>query len=455
MNIERKNIDNVNAIIKLQIGKADYQEGVEKILRNFKKKANVPGFRPGQVPAGMVKKIYGKQALAEELDNLVSESLFKYIKDNNIKVLADPRPNKSEQDAIDFDKQEDFEFNFDIAVEPEFDVNLNDSMSVPYYEIKVSDEMVENTIKSYKNRFGSHSEAEEVAESDVVKGRLVEMRTKTKEKEDGIVVEDAVICPKYFKNDEQKSLIIGAKLNGAVSFNPSKAYEGNEVELSTLLKKKKEEVAAITSDFKFTISNISRYTEAEVNQELFDKAFGEGTVKSEEEFKQKIRENLGSTFVQDSDYKLLLDTKETLLKNIESIAFPEEFLKDWVKTNNKDMKEEDLNAQFPAMLNDLKWHIIKRKISEKFDLKIEGDDLKNYAKKVAQAQFAQYGMANVPEDVLENYTKDMFKKKEYVDRLVDQVMDEKAMNKIKEVVKLDKKEVSLEEFNKMFESQQA
>ncbi len=451
MNIEKKNIDAVNATIKMQIGKSDYQEAVDKALLEYKKKANVPGFRPGQTPINLVKKMFGKAAMADEINRIISESLYNYIKDNQLKVLGEPLPNKDEQKEIDFGKQEEFEFVFDIAIEPEFDTELSDKISVPYYEIDVTDEMVDNNIKSFRSRYGEHTSAQEIAEADVVKGELVEMRTKTKPKEDGIVVETAMICPKYMKNDEQKALFIGAKVGDAVSFNPKKAFD-NDVELAAILKKTKEEAATITSDFKFTVKEVSRFVEAELNQDLFDKALGEGVVKSEEEFKQKIKEGLKNTFEQDSDFKLLLDTKDVFMQNLKDVVFPDAFLKRWVLSTNKDMKEEDLENQYPAMLDDLKWSLVKRRISEAKGIKVEKSDLENFARKVAQAQFAQYGMAMVPDDVLDNYVKEMFKKSEYVERLFSQAIDEKLMQVVKSSVKLDKKAISLEDFNKMFAS---
>jgi trigger factor len=450
MNIERKNIDAVNATLKLQIGKEDYQDAVNKMLRKYKKTANVKGFRPGNAPDGLIKKMYGKAAMADVIDRLISEEMTKYIQDNKIKLLGEPLPNREEQDLIDFDTQEEFVFNFDIALEPEFDVVLDSNFKAPYHEITLTDEMIDNTVKSYAGRFGSHVEADAIEEGDVVKGELVEMRTKTKPKEDGIVVEEAVLCPKYMKDDEQKALFNGVKVGGHLTFNPRKAYDGNDAEIASLLRKTKEEVAEVSSDFKFTIKGITRYKEAEINQELFDKALGEGAVKSETEFRDRIADDLKKTFEQDSDYKLLLDAKKIMLKNIEGVAFPDDFLKRWVMSTNKEMKQETLDEQYPAMLEDLKWHIIKRKIAESTGLKIENGDLEAYAKKIAQAQFAQYGMTSVPDDVLENYTKEMMQKREYLDRMIDQVMDEKVMKKVKESVSLDKKSVTMEEFNKLF-----
>lgn len=451
MNIERKNIDAVNAIIKLQVAKSDYQEAVDNTLRNYKKKANVPGFRPGQVPASIIKKMFGKAAMADEINKIISEALLGYIKDNNIQILGEPLPNRTEQKPIDFDAQEDFEFVFDIAIAPEFNVELSDKITVPYYDINVDDKMVENGVKSYTSRFGTYDKADSVEENDVVKGELVEMRTKTKAKEDGIVVEETVLCPKYIKDDEQKALFVGAKNGSAVTFNPKKAYE-NEAEIASLLKIKKEEVADMTSDFKFTIKEITRFKEAELNQELFDKAFGEGVVKSEAEFKQKLSDDIKKTMEQDSDYKLLIDAKAALLKGLEGLAFPDDFLKRWVLETNEKITEKDLNEQYPMMLEDLKWHLVKEQIAKAKGIKIENNDLSDFAKKVARAQFAQYGMASVPDDVLDNYVKEMIKNKEQMNHMLDQVMDEKIMAEVKKAVKLDKKSVSLEEFNKLFQA---
>ena len=451
MNIERKNIDAVNAIIKLQVSKSDYQEAVDNTLCNYRKKANIPGFRPGKVPAGMIKKMFGKAAMADEINKIISDALLGYIKDNNIQILGEPLPNRTEQKPIDFDNQEDFEFVFDIAVAPEFKVELSDKISVPYYEISVDDEMVENGIKSYTSRFGTYDKAEEVEENDVIKGELVELRSKTKAMEDGIVVDEAVLLPKFMKDADQKALFVGAKVGSAVTFNPKKAYE-NEAEIASLLKIKKEDAANVTSDFKFTVKEITRYKESELNQDLFDKAFGEGAVKSEAEFKQKVSEDIKKTMEQDADYKLFLDSKKVLLKDLENLTFPDDFLKRWVLETNEKITEKDLNEQYPMMLDDLKWHLVKEQIAKAKNIKIENDDMTNFAKKVARAQFAQYGMASVSDDILDNYVKEMMKNKEQINHMLDQVMDEKIMAEVKASVKLEKKTVSFDEFNKLFQA---
>lgn len=453
MNIARKDIDATSAIITMNVVKADYEEAVEKTLRKYRQKANIPGFRPGNVPMGMVKKMFGKAAMADEINNIISDKLLAYIKENNIQILGEPLPNKTEQQEINFDTQEEFEFKFDIAIAPENKLVLNDKISAPYYEIQASDEMVNNAVKSFQDRFGSYDEAQDVVESDVVKGEIVEMRTKTKEKEDGIKAEDAVLCPKYIKDDEQKALFIGAKVGSSVSFNPKKAY-GNDGEIASLLKIKKEEAANVDADFKFTITSVTRFKAAELNQELFDKALGEGVVKSEEEFKARLTEDIKKSLVMDSDYKLMLDSQKILANAaFGETAFPDAFLKRWVAETNEKISAEDLETQYPMMLEDLKWQLTKNKIATDNNVKIEEGDMLSFAKKTAQAQFAQYGMSTVPEDVLENYAKEMLKKRESAQQIVERVLDEKVLEVVKSKIKLDVKKVSIEEFNKLFEEQ--
>ncbi len=451
MNVERKNIDEVNATLTLVVEKNDCKERVEKTLRSYRQKANVPGFRPGHVPASMIQKMYGKGVLVDELNKLVSEQLLSYVKENGIKILGEPLPS-ADQKEVDLDG-DSFEFVFDIAIAPEFNIELNKKVSLPYYEISVDDEMLANTVKSYTGRFGSYDQVDEVTEADVVKGDVIELANGVV-KEDGIKVTDAVLCPKYMKNDAQKALFVGAKKDAVVVFNPKAAYE-NENEISSFLKITKEQAAQLSSDFQFVIKGITRYKEAEMNQELFDKALGEGVAKSEEEFKAKIKEELTSSLTVDSDYKFMLDIRDAFLKKLDGIVFPEAFLKRWALTTNENLKEDVLEKDFPKMLDDLKWHLIKEKIAADNKVKVEDADLKDFAKKAAKAQFAQYGMMSVPEDVLENYVKDMLSKKENLTNIIDKVVEDKIVAIVKGAVKVDSKAVSLDEFNKMFEEKEA
>ncbi len=453
MNISRIDIDQNNAVITISIAKEDYAEKVDKKLRDYRKKANMPGFRPGMVPIGLIRKMYGNAVKAEEINNVVSENLVKYIEDNDLSILGQPLPSETEQPEIDFDTQEEFDFAFDLGLAPEFDVTLDEIDKIPFYEIEVSDEMIDNQIKSYTSRFGKYEQADVVEERDMVKGLLVELENGAA-KEEGIRVEDAVLTPAYMKDDKQKALFVGKNKGDKVIFNPAKAYE-NETEISSLLKVDKEAVKDLTSDFELEIEEITRYTESKVNQELYDKVYGEGVVKSEEEFRSRISENIQLNLKADSDYKFNLDARKMFVDKFKDLTFPEAFLKRWLAANNKDMTAEQINEDYPKMIEDLTWHIIKDKIANANEIKVEYPDVEEYAKKVARAQFAQYGMVGLGDEVIQNYAQDMLKQEETMRNFIDRAAEEKVLELIREKVKLDKKSISIENFNKLFETEEA
>jgi len=450
MNIVKKDLDQNNAIVTLRIEKADYTEKVDKTLRDYRKKANIPGFRPGMVPAGLVKKMYGKAVLAEEINKLVSDNLYNYIRDNNLNILGEPLPNETEQKAIDFDNQEDFEFIFDLGLAPEFEVELTKKDKVKFYTIGVSDEMIENQVKSYTGRYGKYIQEEVAEEKDMLKGELLELEN-GKVNESGLKVKDATLTASYIKDDAQKALFIGAKKGDLVTFNPTKAYE-NETEISSMLKISKDEAKNITSDFQLKIESITRYHESAIDQELFDKVYGEGVVSSEEEFRAKIKENIQENLVSDSEYKFGVDAQEMLVAKFDGLTFPDVFLKRWVLSSNQNLTAETLEEDYSKMIADLKWHLIKDKLAKANDVKVEAADVEEYAKKVAKAQFAQYGMIGMDDEIIANYAKDMMKKEDTLKSMIDKVAEEKVFATIKEAVKLENKEISIEDFNKLFET---
>lgn len=450
MNVSLKNIDAVSGIVKVEIVKADYADKVEKGLRNFRQKANVPGFRKGMVPMGMVKKMYGKSVLAEEVNKLVSEGLFGFIREKELNVLGEPLPNETEQKEINFDLQEDFEFCFDVALAPEINVELSKEDTLPYYQIAVTNEMVEKQIESYRANFGNYDKVEEVEEKDMVKGMVVELEN-GEPKANGLVVENAVIMPLYIKDAEEKAKFMGAKNNSVVVFNPSKAYDGTEAEIAAFLKVEKDQVASYTGDFSFEIAEITRHKEAELNEELFTRVFGEGVVSTAEEFTNKIKESLAEQFAPESDFKFLSDAKDLLVAKAGELAFPEAILKRFMLAQDERKTAESIDEDFPKVIEDLKFHLIKEKLVKENDLKVEEADITAFGKRVAKAQFAQYGMISVPEDVLDNYAKDMLKNKETLRNVIDRAVEEKLSSWLKEQVKLDVKEVSAEDFGKLAE----
>lgn len=450
MNVSLKKIDAVSGIVKLEIVKDDYAEQVDKSLRNFRQKANVPGFRKGMVPMGMVKKMYGKHVLVEEVNKLISENLYKYIHENQLQLLGEPLPNETEQQPVNFETQEEFEFFFDVALAPEINIELSKNDKLPYYEVNIDDEMLNEQVAAYTANFGNYENVDEVEEKDLVKGVVAELENGSP-KEGGIVVEDAVLMPVYMKDEEEKAKFIGAKVNSVIVFNPNKAYEGAEAEIASFLKVDKEAVAEITGDFSFEIREITRRKDAELNQELFDKIFGEGVVTSEEEFRNKIKEALAEQFVPQSDYKFLKDARDVLVQKAGEMKFADDLLKRWLLVSNENATVEKVEEDYPRIVEDLKFQLIKENLVKGNDLKVEESDITNFAKRIAQAQFAQYGMLSVPEEVLDNYAKDMLKNKQTLQNIIDRSVEEKLATWLKEQVELDVTSLSTEEFNKLFE----
>ena len=450
MNVSLINNDSVRGLIKLEIVKSDYEAAVEKSLRSFRQKANVPGFRKGMVPMGMVKKMYGKQALLEEVNRLVSDNLFKYIRENNLNILGEPLASEAEPSALDFDKDEDFVFNFDVALAPEININMSKEDTLPYYEVKIDDDMLNKQVEAYTANFGTYEAGEEVEEKDLVKGTVAELENGAP-KEGGVVVENAVLMPMYIKDEAEKAKFIGSKVNTVVVFNPNKAYEGAEAEIASFLHVEKEKVAELTGDFSFEIKEISRHKNAELNQELFDKVFGESVVTSEEEFRNKIREALAEQFTPQCDFKFLSDAREVLVKKAGELKFADDILKRWLLVANEKNTAENIENDYPHIIEDLTYHLIKESLVKANGLKVQDADIEEFAKRVAKAQFAQYGMLSVPEDALENYAKEMFKNKQTLQNILDRAVEEKLAAWLKEQVTIDKKEVTADEFAKMFE----
>lgn len=450
MNISLENIDKVSAVLTLKMEKSDYEEKVNASLKDFRKKANMPGFRPGQVPMGLLKKRFGKEVKAEEVNKLLGEKLYAYIKENNINMLGEPLPNEERQPQIDFDTMDDFEFVFDIALVPDFKAELNGDDTIAYYTINIDDEMVDKQVGMYRQRAGQYNKVDSYQEKDMVKGLLAELDENGNTKEDGIQVEGAVMLPDYMKNDEQKAVFAGCKVNDVLVFNPNKAYDGHDVEIASLLKIKKEEVASVTADFSFQVQEITRFAEAELNQELFDQVLGKDVVKSEEEFRGKVKEALAEQFVADSDYKFMLDVRAYLTGKVGKLEYPDALLKRIMRLNNADKDEKFVEENYDKSIEELTWHLIKEQLVKTYGIKVEQEDVLNAAKETTKMQFAQYGMANIPDDILENYAKEMLKKREQVDGLVARCVEQKLGKEVKAVVKLDNKTVSVEEFNKMF-----
>ena len=451
MNVSFQNIDKVSGLLTVKLEKADYQEKVDKSLKTFRQKAQIPGFRKGMVPMSLVKKMYGKSVIAEEVNKLLSEKVYDYIKSNNVNMLGEPLPNEEKQQVIDFDTMEEFEFVFDIALAPEFKAEVSNTDKVDYYTIEVTDEMVENQVKAYTQRNGKYDQVSAYEDNDMLKGLIAELDENGNTKEGGIQVEGAVLMPSYMKNDEQKAIFANAKVNDVLVFNPNAAYDGHDAEIASLLKIEKEAAAEMKSNFSFQVEEITRFVPGDLNQELFDQVFGKDAVKTEEEFRAKVKEGIAAQFVADSDYKFLIDARKMLMEKVGKLEFPDALLKRIMLLNNKEKGEEFVAENYEKSVEELTWHLIKEQLVKDNEIKVEQEDVINMAKDATKAQFAQYGMMTVPEDILENYAQEMLKKKENVDGLVGRVVEAKLATAQKAKVTLNNKTVSMEEFNKMFE----
>ena len=447
MNISLQNVDKVSALLTVNIEKADYQEKVEKTLKTYRQKANIPGFRKGMVPMSLIKKQFGKSVTAEEVDRLMQEKVNEYIRENKVNMLGMPLPNEEKMQVIDFDTQEDFEFVFDIALAPEFKAEITENDTLDYYTINVSDEMVNNQVEMYAQRAAKYEKVNDYQERDMVKGLLAELDEEGNTKEGGIQVEGAVMMPTYMKNDEQKAIFNAAKVNDVLVFNPNTAFDGNEAELSSLLKIKKEEVAEMKSNFSFQVEEITRAVPATLDQALFDQVFGEGNVKSEEEFRGKIKEGIAAQFEADSNYKFLLDARTYLMNKVGKLEFPDALLKKIMLLNNQEKGESFVEENYDKSIEELTWHLIKEQLVEANGIKVEQEDIQNIAKENVRMQFAQYGMMNVPEEMLENYAKETLKKKENIEGLVNRAVEVKLSAALKNKAALNNKTVSMEEFN--------
>ena len=447
MNISFEIANKVNGLLTLTVEEADYQENVEKALKDFRKKANYPGFRPGMVPMGLIKKQYGASAKMDAINKLIGEQIYKYVQDNKIQMLGEPLQHEG-QEPQDLEKPAPYTFQFDIAVAPEFSIELNGHNKIDHSTITVDDELIDRQVDMFASRLGSFESVDSYEDNDMLKGDLRELDEKGNTKEGGLTVEAASVMPNYIKNEAQKALFNGAKKGDIITMNPREAYENN-AELAAFLKVKEEELDNYTGNFSYQITDIQRYKKHAVDQELFDRTFGEGEVKSEKAFRERIAEGLKEQLSVDADYKFIQDVRAYCEKKVGDLQFPDALLKRIMLNNNKERGEEFVEKNYANSLKELTWRLIKDQLVATHNIKVDDKDVLEAAKETARVQFAQYGMNNVPDDYVENYAKEIMKKRENVDGLVDRASDIKLCEALKKVVKLNEKEISLEDFNKM------
>ncbi|MBE6314423.1 MAG: trigger factor [Bacteroidales bacterium] len=452
MNVTINKIDAVNATITVSLEEKDYQDKVKKTLREINMTRPEPGFRPGKVPAGLIQKKYGKAVKYDVVNKEVTDALYNYIKDNEIQVLGNPMPATKEE----FDLEAvDFTFTFNVGIAPEIDTHVNKDLTVPYYTIEVSDEMVERQNEMYRNRFGAQVPGETVEPNALVKGVITELNEEGNVKEGGILNENGIVSPQYFKNDDQRAAFMDKKLGDVVKFNPWVACGESVVELSSMLNIDKADAEQAKGEFNFEIKEIIVLRQAELNQEFFDNAVGKDKAHNEEEYKEALKAMIAQQLASDSNYRFSIDAKEAIEKAVGEIELPDAILKDYLMTQDEKFNAENIDEEYQKMRQDLVWQLVREAIAKQYQLKVEEQDILAVARMIAQSQFAQYGMTNLPDDVLDKYGRDMMNDPKSREHIVNQAVDMKLYHIIRENVTLEEKTVTVEQFNELFKPAEA
>jgi len=449
MNITRENIGQLNALLKIDVKKSDYEENVEKVLRDYRRKANVKGFRPGMVPIGLIRKMYGKAVQLEEINKLVSDNIRNYLADEKIDILGDPLPKEDENQLIDFDTMEDFSFTFELGLAPQFEISLSKENKVEYYELEIDEKMRTDYISNYTRRYGEFRNFDITGDTDMLKGNIEALDDAGNVVPEGLSAENAALTISVIKDEDIKKEFTGKNVGDSVDFDLRKALP-NDYEIAGILRKQKEEVAEINGRFRYTINEINRFIPAEVNKELFDKIYGEDVVKTPEEFNAKIEEEIANNMKKESEYKLLIDIKKLALEKTE-FPLPEEFLKKWLLKVNEKTTEEQIEKEFDSFRTDLKWQLIRNKVAKDNEIKITEEELHTEAENITRYQFQQYGLFYATDEQIHNYAHELLNREEDAKRIAEKILEEKAVEKLKEVVSLETRKITLEEFNKLFE----
>ncbi|MBQ2164227.1 MAG: trigger factor [Muribaculaceae bacterium] len=449
MNVTLDKNGNVSGVLTISLVEEDYQAEVKKQLAELGRRRPIKGFRPGHVPAGLLKKYYGGQVTAEVVDQVVSRELTNYIRENNIDLLGEPM--LSPDTKVDMVNEKDFSFKFDLGFAPEFELKLDKRVKVPYYNIEVSQEMIDNQNDAFKKRFGTQVAGEVADEDALLRGSMVELAEDGTAKEDGIKVERTIVSPKYLKDDDEKAKFVGKKVGDELVFNPGKGAGGNVTELAAMLNIDKDQAADVKSDFNFKVEEILVNKDAEMGQELFDSVLGKDVVKTEKEYFEKVKEMLAGQLKNDSNYRFTLDAEQVLKKKVGDLEMPDEFLKRYLVSINKDADQAKIEEEYPRTREEIVWQLIKEKVARTYDVKIEQDDLMRLARIYASQQFAQYGMGNLPDDMLDRYAGELLENKDYSREISRRAFEDKVFATIRDNVSLNEKTVTVEEFNKLFE----
>lgn len=449
MNISQEKIDNLNAVLKINIDPADYQQRVDKSIKDQAKKAKLPGFRPGMVPPAHIKKMYGKSILVDEINNLLSDTLNNYITEQNLEVLGQPLPKIDEAKEYNWDFNDQFEFNYEIGLAPEFNLDFSSKDKLTQYTIKVDEETLASRIKNIRRSYGKMTNPDVSADDDVLYAQLTQLSPDGSIFDEGIVNTTSVRLDQI-KDEAIKTSLIGLKKDDELTFDIQKAYNNDAVKIAAILGIDEEEAAQAKSNFKLTVKNINRLEEGDLNQEFFDKLFGAGTVTDEAGFKAKITEELESMMQQDAERKLQNDIYTYSLGKVQ-FELPDEFLKRWLKATNEKLTDEELQGGYADFAKNLKWTLIENKIIKENKIEIKYEEVFQAAKQSLDAQFRMYSPQALTEEQLGQYTVQYLQNKENANKIFEEVKALKTIDHIKSIITLDNKDIAYNEFKALGE----
>ena len=445
MNISQEKIDSLNAVVTINIKPEDYQPRVEKAIKDQAKKAKIPGFRPGMVPPAHIKKMYGKSILVDEVNNLLSDTLNNYINEQQLEVLGQPLPKMDDSKQYNWDFADDFEFNYEVGLAPAFEVDFSSKDKVTQYVIKADKETLEARIKNIRKSYGKMTNPDVSADGDVLYAELVQLSPDGSVFDGGVTNTTSVRLDQV-QDEKVKKSLIGLKKGDEVTLDIQKAYNNDATRIAAILKVDDETAAELKSNFRLTVKNVNRLEESDLNQEFFDKLFGEGTVTTEEEFRNKITEEVEAMFAQDSERKLQNDLYKLAIDKA-TFQLPDEFLKRWLKATNEKLTEEELTGGYDDFAKNLKWTLLENKIIKDNKIEIKYEEVFAAAKQRLDAQFRMYSPQPLSEEQLGQYTVQYLQNRDEANKIFEEVKAVKALDYLKSVVTLENKEVDAKDFS--------
>lgn len=448
MQVTLEKNNDLDAVIKVQVVEADYAEKVDKDLRELGRTRQIPGFRKGHVSIEHLRRLFGRDVKAHVLNDEVFKAVLDYLRDNKIDILGEPLPKAVEEINL---TQKDYTFEYEVGIAPKLDIEVNKEIKVPYDIIEVDSKKLEEQDKALRARFGSQEPGEEADATALVKGAIMQLDAdgNVMTSEDAIQVVAGIVSPQHFASKEEADKFLGKKVGDKVVFNPAKAEGDNKVALASMLNVDKEKVEGLTSDFEMAISEIIVLKPAEHNEEFFKAVFNQDDIKTEEQYNDALKALIARELAPNSDYKFNHDVQKALVEKFGNFELPGEFLKKWLQARNSEITAEDAAKEYDTMLPSIKWELIKGEIARKQDIKVDNDDLLNFAKGVAARQFAQYGMMNMSDDVIADYAKRMLEDQKFARQIHEQASDMKLFNALRALVDVEEKTVTLDEFKKL------